>query len=181
MPKQFQKFYTALKPELSPAAWFRAVLEAGYRRADAAATRKRRNRCREPSRRSRGGPSEPCDGESSPAEKELWKCRVPQLRRAAPGKVENQNQRPENNLKKESIAQHSVIPQFRISGSPRIGNETHFQAHSALESNIDFRLTFGLENASHGRQAKNRLSHLVTSASRKLLCRPRSSSALRCP
>jgi hypothetical protein len=36
MPKQFQKFYTALKPELSPAAWFRAVLEAVYRRVDAA-------------------------------------------------------------------------------------------------------------------------------------------------
>ncbi len=35
-----------------------------------------------------------------------------------------------------------------FSGSPRIGIKTRFQAHSALESNIDFRLTFGLENAS---------------------------------
>jgi hypothetical protein len=35
----------------------------------------------------------------------------------------------------------------RFSGSPRIGINTTSQAHSALESNIDFRLTFGLENA----------------------------------
>jgi hypothetical protein len=34
-----------------------------------------------------------------------------------------------------------------FSGSPRTGIKTRFQAHSALESNIDFRLTFGLENA----------------------------------
>ena len=39
-------------------------------------------------------------------------------------------------------------PYARLPGSPRTGNETHFQAHSALEINIDFRLTFGLENAS---------------------------------
>src|SRR5207249_7852902 len=38
-------------------------------------------------------------------------------------------------------------PYARLPGSPRTGNETHFQAHSALEINIDFRLTFGLENA----------------------------------
>jgi hypothetical protein len=35
----------------------------------------------------------------------------------------------------------------RFSGSPRIGIKTRSQAHSPLESNIDFRLTFGLENA----------------------------------
>src|ERR1700682_2095509 len=43
------------------------------------ATRRRRNRCRKPNWRcwrSRGGLSEPCDGQSSPSEKELWKCRV---------------------------------------------------------------------------------------------------------
>ena len=38
-------------------------------------------------------------------------------------------------------------PYARFPGSPRIGNESPFQAHSALETNIDFRLTFGLENA----------------------------------
>ena len=35
----------------------------------------------------------------------------------------------------------------QFSGSPRIGIKTRSQAHSALESNIHFRLTFGLENA----------------------------------
>jgi hypothetical protein len=46
-------------------------------------------------------------------------------------------------------ASHSRVPtsRSRFSGSPRIGIKTRSQAHSALESNIDFRLTFGLENA----------------------------------
>jgi hypothetical protein len=34
-----------------------------------------------------------------------------------------------------------------ISGSCRIGNESPFQAHSALELNLVFRLISGLENA----------------------------------
>ena len=55
--------------------------------------------------------------------------------------------RLKDNPKKESITQQSADFVLRFSGSPRIGIKTRSQAHSALESNIDFRLTFGLENA----------------------------------
>jgi len=55
--------------------------------------------------------------------------------------------RPKEQLKEESIAQQSAIFPLRFPGSPRIGINTCFQAHSALELNIVFRLTFGLENA----------------------------------
>ena len=46
-------------------------------------------------------------------------------------------------------ASRSTVPsaRSRFQGSPRIGNETRFQAHYALETNIDFRLIYGLENA----------------------------------
>jgi hypothetical protein len=49
-------------------------------------------------------------------------------------------------------ASRSRVPNScsRFSGSPRIGIKTRSQAHSALESNIHFRLTFGLENAAIG-------------------------------
>jgi hypothetical protein len=49
-----------------------------------------------------------------------------------------------------------------FSGSPRIGNETRFQAHSALESNIDFRLTFELENGSRKSFVDRSRSHQVS-------------------
>jgi hypothetical protein len=55
--------------------------------------------------------------------------------------------RLKDNPKKESITQQSADFVLRFSGSPRIGIKTGSQAHSALESNIGFRLTFGLENA----------------------------------
>src|SRR5206468_7825690 len=51
------------------------------------------------------------------------------------------------NQKKRASRRKMTSPYARLPGSPRTGNETHFQAHSALEINIDFRLTFGLENA----------------------------------
>jgi hypothetical protein len=54
---------------------------------------------------------------------------------------------PRTTKNKESIPPKVPSPPSRLSGSPRIGNEIRFQAHSALESNIDFRLTYGLENA----------------------------------
>src|SRR5437016_1064514 len=111
-----------------------------------------------------------------------WKSRqpreistFPQLRRAAPGKVENQNQvstfphatreddddsilknqdrlraacgGPRTNQKRRASHRQVSSPRSRMSGSPRIRSEIRFQAHSALEINIDFRLTFGLENA----------------------------------
>jgi hypothetical protein len=38
-------------------------------------------------------------------------------------------------------------PHLEISGSSRIGMKSQFQAHLALESNFDFRLISGLENA----------------------------------
>src|ERR1019366_8514636 len=44
-----------------------------------------------------------------------------------------------------SIAQHPAAEPF--SGSSRIGNDLSFQAHLALEINLDFRLISGLENA----------------------------------
>jgi hypothetical protein len=53
--------------------------------------------------------------------------RTTQKRRASPGRVPTSSS--------------------QFSGSPRIGIKARSQAHSALESNIDFRLTFGLENA----------------------------------
>jgi len=49
-------------------------------------------------------------------------------------------------------------PYARFPGSPRIGNESPFQAHSALEINIDFRLTFGLENAASLKQNSRSMS-----------------------
>src|SRR5712692_3140780 len=54
---------------------------------------------------------------------------------------------PRTNQKRRASHSRASSPRSRISGSPRIGNEIRFQAHSALEINIDFRLTFGLENA----------------------------------
>jgi len=51
------------------------------------------------------------------------------------------------NQKRRASRSRVSFPHSRISGSPRIGNEIRFQAHSALEINIDFRLTFALENA----------------------------------
>ena len=50
-----------------------------------------------------------------------------------------------------------------FSGSSRIGMKTRFQAHSALESNTCFRLTFGLENAGG---ARCHLPHLILAAYR---------------
>ena len=41
---------------------------------------------------------------------------------------------------------------FSFSGSSCIGNESRFQAHLVLESNPDFRLISGLENAGTGRR-----------------------------
>src|SRR5439155_2818844 len=54
---------------------------------------------------------------------------------------------PRTNQKRRASHRQVSSPRSRISGSPRIGSEIRFQAHSALEINIDFRLTFGLENA----------------------------------
>src|SRR5204862_3719158 len=51
------------------------------------------------------------------------------------------------NQRRRASRRKMTSPYARLPGSPRTGNETHFQAHSALEINIDFRLTFGLENA----------------------------------
>lgn len=55
--------------------------------------------------------------------------------------------RPNNKQKRRTSRRKVSSPLARLPGSPRIGNETHFQAHLVLESNIDLRLTFGLENA----------------------------------
>ena len=44
-----------------------------------------------------------------------------------------------------SAAARLADPEF--SGSFTIGNKCRFQAHLVLESNLDFRLIFGLENA----------------------------------
>ena len=41
------------------------------------------------------------------------------------------------------------LPKAEFSGSSTIGNRCQFQAHVVLESNLDFRLIFGLENACH--------------------------------
>ena len=54
---------------------------------------------------------------------------------------------PQTQTKRRSSRGRVSSPQTPLSGSPRIGIKTRFQAHSPLESNIDFRLTFGLENA----------------------------------
>jgi hypothetical protein len=51
---------------------------------------------------------------------------------------------PTDKTKKGAILQQS------ISGSSRIGIKVRFQAHPALESNLDFRLISGLENARQG-------------------------------
>src|SRR5438128_10040203 len=52
-----------------------------------------------------------------------------------------------NNPKRRASRSRVPTSYSRFSGSPRIGIKTRFQAHSALESNTYFRLTFGLENA----------------------------------
>jgi hypothetical protein len=66
----------------------------------------------------------------------------------------NPSRRLRRRVNKTSKGEHHAAecrlhaPNF--SGSPRIGIKTRFQAHSVLESKIDFRLTFGLENAPTG-------------------------------
>jgi hypothetical protein len=52
-----------------------------------------------------------------------------------------------NNPKRRASPGRAPTSSSQFSGSPRIGIKADSQAHSALESNIDFRLTFGLENA----------------------------------
>ena len=73
-----------------------------------------------------------------------------------PNRARGPLREPEAKQKRKPSRGRVSSPHTRLSGSPRIGIKTRFQAHSPLESNIDFRLTFGLENAEAEAEAYRR-------------------------
>jgi hypothetical protein len=57
------------------------------------------------------------------------------------------NKRQTNAKQRRNSRQQSVVHERAVSGSSTIRNTIRFQAHLVLETNSDFRLIFGLENA----------------------------------
>ena len=73
------------------------------------------------------------------------------LRRSAPALPSKPLTHRQNNERRPFVATPTGPHDLLISGSSPIGIDLPFQAHLALESILDFRLTSGLENAVGGR------------------------------